>query len=161
MKSLIRKLEIEGIITNGQGCASKTLPFQIDFLKTYTRDELYPGTINVMLQEPVRIVNWDFKTWPHGWIPGIGGITFVTYLLKCRAKFYKIHESVDTKIDVTIERDCWIYESKSGGRGSFTTTTGMVIELLTDYIKNIESYGKCVITIEKPHREENIKRYIV
>jgi len=60
---------IEGTIIKGFGVANKNIPFQMPHLVRQFPDikNIYPGSINVSLEKPLRILAYDYTTLPTPW----------------------------------------------------------------------------------------------
>jgi hypothetical protein len=60
---------IEGTVVKGFGVANKNIRFQMPHLVWQFPDikNIYPGSINVLLEKPLRILSYDYTTLPSPW----------------------------------------------------------------------------------------------
>ncbi len=127
---------INGKIVNKLGKANETVPLQMPFFIEYDPffKECHKATINVMLDAPLKITDWDINTRPIPWVTNRPDITEKFSFLKISftyknknypALIYYPHQSPnrfdpfhvevltkelkltsDKKCSVTIDREC-------------------------------------------------------
>lgn len=129
--------KINGIIINKLGAANQTVPLQLPHLIKYEPhfQKCYPATINVLLENPLKIMKWDITTKPIAWIKENPAFNEVFSFLEINF-IYLEHSYLS-----------WIYYPHQ----SPNRIDPFHIEVLTEKI-TLTDIKECAITIGQPVR---------
>ena len=130
-------ISIKGVVVRGLGAAKETLKRQMPYFSQLFPEvgDCYQASINLQLEQGLRVLNPDFTTPPIPWAGAPG------------EQFSFLRIGFEGPVG-TSRRHAWLYIP----HGSPHFCNPFHIEVITGYVQSIGYGVTCQVHIDKPHR---------